>query len=669
MAKNPASASETSPADPSTLVADETTPEPEALSTLPDKDASEADAESGDALAEGKTSPSPAMVEEPADPIGEDSISPSKSEEPLEDADAELEGEEASDVVAKMEVVQVEEGVKEIFGKVDNTIYKVEYEDTDADDAEDVDGDDDNTSDADVENVENDDNDHTLDMQAALAEGKNQKGSQIFVGGLDKGAVEDDLIKVFGVFGEVQHARIVRNPTTNKSKGFAFIRFANSEHTTKALAELKDGTEINGKHVRIQASQDNATLYLGNISKTWTRDNVIERLKSFGVEQFDNMILPKDTMNEEKIKGFAFLEFNCHSDAILAFQRLRKPDADFGRDKTVKVAFAHASLHPSEDDLLQVKTVHLDGIPLSWDEEKVKEICKEYGQIQRVQLSRNFSSRKRKDFGFVEFSSRESALACVEGINNAQIVDGNAKVVANLAKPVNKGRLDKQGSKGGFKAKNGRETIQEAGGIVKKRKATEEILHKEKKHNPKIAKLSKPSTSQKRDSKGKSGLRVKMSIRRKKNSGKVTDSDISGRSSKKMPQNHSYGKVHDQHFYGLGNRKRAYSAIREANYGARTSAYPARYAYAGASEPQLRPSDLVPHAGYLPALNQGTSAHVYDQRRSGTYSSELRSNFGSGREISGVPTSYQSDYSIYQGAGYRHHISGAYAAPRGPYYY
>ncbi|XP_020686663.2 heterogeneous nuclear ribonucleoprotein Q isoform X2 [Dendrobium catenatum] len=642
MAKNPASASESSPADASTLVVGETTPEPEALSAVPDKDASEADAESGDALAEGKTSPSPAMVEEPAAPIGEDLISPSKSEEPLEDADAELEGEEASDVVAKMEV---EEGVKETFDNVVNTRDKVEYEDTDADDAEDVDGDDDNASDADVENVENDDNDHTLDMQAALAEGQNQKGSQIFVGGLDKGAVEDDLIKVFGVFGEVQLARIVRNTTTKKSKGFGFIRFANSEHTMKALAELKDGTEINGKHVRIQASQDNATLYLGNISKTWTRDNVIERLKSFGVEQFDNLILPKDTMNEEKIKGFAFLEFNCHSDAILAFQRLRKPDADFGRDKTVKVAFAHASLHPSEDDLLQVKTVHLDGIPLSWDEEKVKEICEEYGQIERVQLSRNFSSRKRKDFGFVEFSSRESALACVEGINKAQIVDGKAKVIANLAKPVNKGRLAKQGS------------IQEAGGIVKKRKAPEEILQKEKKRNPKIARLNKPSTSQKRDSKGKSGLQVKMSIRRKKNNGKVTDSDISGRSSKKIRQNHSYG-----------NRKRAYSAIRDASYGARTSAYPARYAYAGASEPQLRPSDLVPHAGYLPALNQGVSTHAYDQRRSGTYSSELRSNFGSGRAISGVPTSYQSDYSIYQGAGYRHHSSGAYA-PRGPYYY
>ncbi|KAL0913916.1 hypothetical protein M5K25_017408 [Dendrobium thyrsiflorum] len=637
MAKNSASASEFSPADASTLVADETTPEPEALSTPRDKDASEADAESGDALAEGKTSPSPAMVEEPADPIGEDSISPSKPEEPLEDADAELEGEEASDAVAKMEV---EEGVKDTFDKV-NTIDKVEYEDTGADDAEDVDGDDHYTSDADVENVENDDNDHTLDMQAALAEGKSQKGPQIFVGGLDKGAVEDDLIKVFGVFGEVQNARIVRNPTTKKSKGFAFIRFANSEHTMKALAELKDGTEINGKHVRIQASQDNATLYLGNISKTWTRDNVIERLKSLGVEQFDNMILPKDTMNEEKIKGFAFLEFNCHSDAILAFQRLRKPDADFGRDRTVKVAFAHASLHPSEDDLLQVKTVHFDGIPLSWDEEKVKEICKEYGQIERVRLARNFSSRKRKDFGFVEFSSRESALACVEGINKAQIVDGDAKVVANLAKPVNKGRLAKQGSKGGFKAKNGRETIQEAGGIVKKRKAPEEILQEEK-HNPKIAKLSKPSTSQKRDSKGKSGLQVTKSIRRKKNSGKVIDSDVSGRSSKKM----------------RGNRKRTYSAIREASYGARTSAYPARYAV---------PSDLVPHAGYLPA-QQGTSTHAYDQRRSGTYNSELRNNFGSGRAISGAPTSYHSDYSIYQGAGYRHHSSGAYA-PRGPYYY
>ncbi|XP_020572180.1 nucleolin-like [Phalaenopsis equestris] len=663
--KDSASASESSPVNASTSFADVKTPETEAHSTLRDNDSSEADAVNAVAPADGKTTESPAMFEEPADPAGKDSINQLESEEPSGNEDVEFEDEEANDAVAKMEA---DEGVEKTFHKV-NTIDEVEYEATGSDDAEGVDGDDDNSSDADVDNDENEENDQTLDTQAALAEGKKQKESEIFVGGLDKEAVEDDLIKFFGVFGDVQSARIVRNPKTKRSKGFAFIRFANCEHTMKALADLKDGTEIKGKHVRIQASQDNNTLYLGNISKTWTKDNVIERLKSLGVEDFNNMILPSDPKNEEKIKGFAFLEFSSHSDAILAFQRLRKPDADFGRDTMAKVAFAHTSLHPNEDDIMRVKTVHFDGIPTSWDEEKVKEICKDYGQIERVLLSRNLNSRKRKNFGFVEFSSHESALACVEGINKAQIVVGDEKVVANLARSKSKGR-----SKGGFKKKNV-ETIHEAGGSGKKRKASEVFL-KDKRHNTKISKVSTPFTSQKRDYKGKSGLQASMSLKRSRNSRKATDANDSGRSSRKMHQNNSYGKARDQYSDYVGNHKRSYSASREADSCARTNyagyAAPstnyAGYAYARTSEPQLHPSDLVPHAGYIPAHKQGTSSYLYDRRRPETYNSEPPSNFGSDREISGVSTSYLSDYSDYQGAGYRHDSSGAYPS-RGPYYY
>lgn len=45
-----------------------------------------------------------------------------------------------------------------------------------------------------------------------------------------------------------------------------------------------------------------------------------------------------------------------------------------------------------------------------------------------MQLSRYFTNARRRDFGFVAFISRESAIACVEGINSAQLGDGEIKV-------------------------------------------------------------------------------------------------------------------------------------------------------------------------------------------------------------------------------------------------
>ncbi|KAL7229579.1 hypothetical protein ACSBR2_008146 [Camellia fascicularis] len=284
-----------------------------------------------------------------------------------------------------------------------------------------------------------------------ITDRKKKKDFEIFIGRLDKGAVEDDLIEVFGKFGEIKAARIVRNPTTNKSRGFAFIQYVTVEQAKNALSALNEGIQVRGKHIIISASQDNDTLYMGNICKLWTKEHVLGTLKSYGVENIEEIYLPDDPQKEGKIKGFALLEFSTHSDAMAAFQRLRKPDAVFGRDRSAKVAFAQTPMHPNQEILSQVKTVYVEGLTDAGNKEKVKEICTQYGEVVKVQLPQCLGS-KRKYFGFITFTSRESALACVEGINNAHIGQ-EVKVKANIAKPHFKGRLQKQGTRGGFKVK------------------------------------------------------------------------------------------------------------------------------------------------------------------------------------------------------------------------
>ncbi|KAL7001642.1 hypothetical protein U1Q18_002794 [Sarracenia purpurea var. burkii] len=294
-------------------------------------------------------------------------------------------------------------------------------------------------------------------IDSLITDGKKEKDLEIFIGSLDKGVVEDDLIEVFGKFGEIRAARVVRNPTTNKSRGFAFIQYAMVEQAKNALTALKDGIQVRGKRAKISASQDNDTLYVGNICKLWTKERVLETLKSYGVENIEDIHLPDDPQKKGKIKGFALLEFSTHSDALAALQRLRKPDAVFGRDRTAKVAFAQSPMHPNQEVLSQVKTVYVEGITDAWNEEKLKEICKQYGDVEEVKLSRSLGT-KRKDYGFITFTSRESALACVEGINGAHIGEGEVKAIkAHIAKPHFKGRLQKQGTRGGFKVE--KETV------------------------------------------------------------------------------------------------------------------------------------------------------------------------------------------------------------------
>ncbi|KAK9159783.1 hypothetical protein Syun_006124 [Stephania yunnanensis] len=135
-------------------------------------------------------------------------------------------------------------------------------------------------------------------------------------------------------------------PLSGSCKGFAFIQVCYSEQARKVLADLKDGAEVKGKRVGISLSQETDTLYMGNICKTWTREQVLERLKNLGVEQIEEIYLPE--------------EISTHSDAMSAFQRLQKPDAFFGRDRSAQVAFSQ-SIHPSGAAALQRNRIREEG--------------------------------------------------------------------------------------------------------------------------------------------------------------------------------------------------------------------------------------------------------------------------------------------------------------------
>ncbi|RRT43598.1 hypothetical protein B296_00056308, partial [Ensete ventricosum] len=472
------------------------------------------------------------------------------------------------------------------------------------------------------DNEENDEDAAALYMQAQMEMRKKHKKFGVFVGGLDKSAVEKDLIEVFGVFGEIQSVRIVRNPVTQKSKGYAFIHYANIDHAKKALTELKDGTEVRGKQVGISASQDNDTLYLGNICKTWTKEQVIETLKRYGIEQLEDIILPDDPKNEGKTKGFAFLEFNSHSDAMAAFQRLRKPDALFGRDRSAKVSFAENSMHPSEEVTLQVKTVYIESIPDFWDGKKIKEICQRYGEVEKVQLFKK-STTKKKNFAFVEFTSRESAVACMEGVNSAQIGEGEVKIKVNLARPPSKGRLAKRGARGGFKINKDVEVAKQVAVPKKKKRDKSKEVFVQGNAKSKLKKDESISNSR-----GKRDLRKKYHKSEKSDKTQKRGGDrgivINERSSKKARRDYYYGSSRGRPSTVFDHQMDAYSENLRDSYILRTVSHTPRYAlpatnyqgyaYAGASGSKIHHPDLEPHAGYLPASQHRQYPYGYEQR-------------------------------------------------------
>ncbi|KAK1433320.1 hypothetical protein QVD17_10230 [Tagetes erecta] len=285
----------------------------------------------------------------------------------------------------------------------------------------------------------------------AAEERKRRKEFEIFVGGLDRDATEEDVKRFFQNAGEVVEVRMNKELSTNKNKGYAFVRFATKEQVARALAEMKNPV-IRGKRCGTAPSEDDDTLFLGNICNTWTVEAIRQKLKDYGIEGVERITLVSDPQNEGLSRGFAFLEFTGRPDAMLAYRRLQKPDAIFGHpERTAKVAFAEPLREPDPEVLAQVKSVFVDGLPSHWDEDIVRNHLKTYGTIERVMLARNMSTAKRKDFGFIDFATHEDALACIDGINKRELGDDKMVLRARLSNPLPKTQAVKGGIAGGFR--------------------------------------------------------------------------------------------------------------------------------------------------------------------------------------------------------------------------
>ncbi|KAG0475438.1 hypothetical protein HPP92_015124 [Vanilla planifolia] len=271
-----------------------------------------------------------------------------------------------------------------------------------------------------------------------MSERMKRRKSEIFVGGLDRDAKEEDLRSVFGKVGEILEVRMMIDGQSGKNKGYAFLRYAEPSFAKRAVAELAK-VEICGKVCGTAAVQGNDTIFLGNIDKTWKKEDVIKLLQEVGIENIDTVRVLVDPNNADVNRGFAFLELETNADAQRAYKKLQKKDV-FGKGRNIKVAWADSFIVPDEEEMQKVKSVYAEGIPDSWNEDKLKETFKKFGEIERVVLGRNIKTAKRRDFAFINYANREAALSCIESLSNDVIEDDGSKVNLKvaLAKRVHK---------------------------------------------------------------------------------------------------------------------------------------------------------------------------------------------------------------------------------------
>ncbi|CAI5990892.1 unnamed protein product [Closterium sp. NIES-64] len=284
-----------------------------------------------------------------------------------------------------------------------------------------------------------------------MTERKREKQMEVFVGGLDKDASEEDVKRVFGRVGQIAHVRLPRDSATGRNKGYCFVQYATEGAARRAASEL-DRILVRGRPVGVLGGEQEDTLFIGNINKTWSKAKIEAVLAGAGVGAWEALTFMEDPQHAGHNRGFAFLEFASHRAAAAAKQRLQQADVSLGVDRPPRVSWAAPLNEPDQRVMAQVRGgMGAGACGRGAGEEHFRGrhaalvgraagggfFFGRYGQIERVVLARNLPSAKRQDYGFINYTTREAALAAIAALNGSQVVDGNfqMKMRVTLAKP------------------------------------------------------------------------------------------------------------------------------------------------------------------------------------------------------------------------------------------
>ena len=93
---------------------------------------------------------------------------------------------------------------------------------------------------------------------------------KLYVGNLANSVTEEDLKGIFNSYGALTSSVIIKDRTTQTSKGFGFIEFQNTADAAKAMKEL-NSKEIKGKSIVVNEARPKTenTSGFGSSDRRW----------------------------------------------------------------------------------------------------------------------------------------------------------------------------------------------------------------------------------------------------------------------------------------------------------------------------------------------------------------------------------------------------------------
>ncbi|XP_022663913.1 nucleolysin TIAR-like isoform X2 [Varroa destructor] len=202
------------------------------------------------------------------------------------------------------------------------------------------------------------------------------KHFHIFVGDLSSDVETQQLREAFTPFGEISDCRVVRDPQTQKSKGYGFVSFLRKQDAETAINSM-NGQWLGGRVIRTnwatrrptsnanggqegsqgsntpkytpltfdevynQASPTNCTVYCGGLGQGLSEELIQKTFSSYGIIQEIRVF---------KDKGYAFVRFATKESATHAIVAVHNTEVN---GQIVKCSWGKESSDPNNQQVQQ----------------------------------------------------------------------------------------------------------------------------------------------------------------------------------------------------------------------------------------------------------------------------------------------------------------------------
>eukprot|EP00762_Andalucia_godoyi_P008672 ANDGO_00427.mRNA.1 Oligouridylate-binding protein 1C len=245
-------------------------------------------------------------------------------------------------------------------------------------------------------------------------------GFQVFVGDLPNEIVSNELYNSFAKFGRIVEHRIMLEPVTGRSRGYAFVTFATQESAANAIAEMKDAT-IGGRRIRVNWAVQRANPF--TVDPSLSKDPRV-------MSEYDSVLRASSFRNHTVYVGLGFGNPNSSASALASASASASASA-LASPPTSPSETLHSlgSVEPRQQQHQQQQSPP-EGDGANADEKKenthaatitesmLQDLFGRIGPVRDVRLMAD------RSYAFVHMTSHEYAALAIVLLNGHEIVPG-----------------------------------------------------------------------------------------------------------------------------------------------------------------------------------------------------------------------------------------------------